>query len=170
MSMNDNNTNNGATHNGQAEESCTQELESLRHELKLAQDKALYLAADFDNVRKRLEKDKYIGIDNAYKAVLLDILGIVDNFERAFTEIQQKPELEVHTQGFNLIYKALQKMLAQYQVQEITDATVFNPEIHEAVMHVTDSDKPSGNIATVFEKGYTYKNQLLRPAKVSVQA
>jgi molecular chaperone GrpE len=168
MSTDNNNTNQNTE---QTEEvSCAQEMDSLRRELKLAQDKALYLAADFDNVRKRLEKDKYTGIDNAYKVVLLDVLGVVDNFERAFAEMQQKPELEAYLQGFTLIYKALQKMLNQYQVHEITDVTAFNPEIHEAIMHVTDSDKPSGHIVDVFEKGYMYKGQLLRPAKVSVQA
>jgi molecular chaperone GrpE len=157
-------------------QSYEKQFELLKEELKLEQERAAYLAADFNNFRKRSEKDCKQMIELTQGKILLNIIEIVDDFERAFLEAQKKPELPELTKalsGFELIYKLLQKFLAQNEVLEIDPTIkVFNPDFHEAVMQVTDDSlqKQSGEIVNILQKGYLFKNKVLRPAKVSVKA
>jgi molecular chaperone GrpE len=154
----------------QAMETENKHVETLKQELKLAQERASYLAADLENVRRRLDKERQHLVDAAQMTLLRDLLEIVDNFDRAFADLQHRPELAPYIAGFELIYKSLQKFLARYGVHEMTTLTVFNPEFHEAVIHVDEPNVEPGHIVTVLQKGYLYHNQVLRPARVSVKA
>lgn len=148
----------------------TKQIELLKEELKLEQERASYLAADFENFRKRSEKDCKQMIEQSQEKLLLNILEIADDFERAFLELQKKPELMKDFTGFELIYKLLQKFLAQNNVVEIDpNIKIFNPDFHEAVMQVDDPQKQSGEIVAILQKGYLFKNKTLRPTKVSVK-
>lgn len=143
---------------------------ALEHELKECKaqkeewrERFLRLAAEFENYKKRAEKERTQWIQNAHALLLGDILAIVDDFDRAFAQ----QGYEGNT-GFELIHKALQKMLEKYGVTEIKDISHFDPMMHEAIMQVEDAGKSSGEIAQVLQKGYLHKGEVLRPAKVSV--
>jgi molecular chaperone GrpE len=148
----------------------TDVLVTCQHELALWKDQYLHLNADFDNFRKRTEREKVNWIKMAQISILHDLLGIVDDFDRAFSDIQKK-ESSSDSQlfvGFELIKKSLAKLLQKYDVQEIKDNEIFNPEYHEAVEQVDSPEHISGSIIAVLQKGYIFKDQVLRPAKVSV--
>lgn len=126
-------------------------------------DRALRTAADYENFKKRSEKERLMWISNAQSSVLLDLISIVDDFDRAFAQPSDQSRA-----GFELIYKSLQKILQKYGVQEIKDVAQFDPVKHEAIMQVETPDHKQGDIVQVLEKGYAFKGEVLRPAKVSV--
>jgi molecular chaperone GrpE len=150
-------------------EACHQRIQSLEGELEQAHERARYLASDFENFRRRLEREAQQLTESRETALLRDIVALADDFDRAFAEAHNDPAIEAHLKGFELIYKALQKILARHHVTEITEVTWFNPELHEAVMQAEDATKESGQIVAVFQKGYLYKGKVLRPARVSVK-
>lgn len=127
-------------------------------------DRCLRTAAEFENFKRRSEKERVLWITNTQAAVLTDIIGLVDDFERAFAAKDKNTSL----QGFELIYKSLQKILEKYGVQEIKEVAEFDPNLHEAIMQVESPDHQAGQIVQVLQKGYRFKDQILRPAKVSV--
>ena len=153
------------------EQACTTELVACQEKLAKSAERLAYLTADFENFRRRTEKDRAQWSQAAQVAVLMDVVAIFDDFERAFTDLtkQQLPaELKSYFAGFELIYKAFLKLLTKYGIEEISAMSLFDPEYHEAVMQVANSDKEPGSIVAVLQKGYTYKGSVLRPAKVSV--
>jgi molecular chaperone GrpE len=146
-------------------------LTACQEELNSWKDRCLRITADFDNFKKRTEREKSSWIKMTQANILHDLLVIVDDFERAVEEAKKNPSHEdfsVWFQGFELTNKSLQKLLQKYDVQEIKDHDIFNPQYHEAVMQVDSSDHISGSIVAVLQKGYLFKGEVLRPAKVSV--
>lgn len=127
-------------------------------------DRCLRTAAEFENYKRRSEKERVLWITNTQASILTDVIGLVDDFERAFANKDETSSL----QGFELIYKSLQKILEKYGVQEIKEVTEFDPNLHEAIMQVESPDHKAGQIVQVLQKGYRFKDQILRPAKVSV--
>lgn len=127
-------------------------------------DRCLRTAAEFENYKRRSEKERVLWITNTQASILTDVIGLVDDFERAFANKDETCSL----QGFELIYKSLQKILEKYGVQEIKEVTEFDPNLHEAIMQVESPDHQASQIVQVLQKGYRFKDQVLRPAKVSV--
>lgn len=141
---------------------CLSNLESCQKERDEWKEKYLYARADFDNIQRRMAKDMDRLLWDAQAKILREIIEVVADFERA---------LEVHKneqEGFILIYKRMLKMLDQVGVKEIAVGNEFDPELHEAVAHVAAPDHESGSIVQVLQKGYLFKNEILRPARVSV--
>lgn len=150
---------------------CQQELTTARQEAAQNKDKFLRISADFENLKKRTEKEKAQWTTIAQQTILLDLLDIVDDFDRALESARKSEDHEALTAwliGFELTYKTLSKLLEKYGVQEIKDHEIFNPAHHEAVMHVDSAEHISGSIVAVLQKGFTLKGIVLRPAKVSV--
>jgi molecular chaperone GrpE len=137
---------------------CQQQLQEWK-------DKAFRIGADFENFKRRLEKDQGVLQRSFQTGILLDMISVVDNFDRALKDVGSEDATSV---GFALIYKELKKMLEKYGVVEIVAYTHFDPEVHEAVVNVPGTDKESGTIIEILQKGYTYKDHVLRPAKVSI--
>lgn len=146
--------NNDTVHTTAALESCTAELAQ-------AKERLLYISADFDNYRRRIEKEKIQWTQIGQEHVLRDFLELVDNFERAEQELADKS-------GFELLYKSAKKLLQTHGVEEMTHYSTFDPHLHEALMSAPAEGKESGTIIQVFQKGYMFKGSVLRPAKVSV--
>lgn len=147
-----------------AEELCKVQLAEWK-------DRYMRCAADLENYRRRSEKERSQWTQAAQVEMLLGLLPVVDNLERAVVEnqkITRTPELEAWLQGFDFIAKAMHKFLEQFDVKAVDQAAMFDPNLHEALMQVAAEDKPAGTIVNVFEKGYTFKGAVLRPAKVSV--
>lgn len=141
-------------------------------EAQLADIKRNYalLNADFENFKKRLEKEQATVMFGMQKSLLVPLLDIVDNFDRALSDNAMTDKtMAAHLEGFSLIRKNLQKLLEKFGVKEITDNALFNPNFHEAVMSVEATEgKESGSIAAVLQKGYMLNSQVLRPAKVTI--
>jgi len=131
----------------------------------------LHLAADYQNYQKRTEKDRSLWIGQAQQGLLLHVIKIIDDFDRALaqhTAQEQSEQFDAWLQGFELIGKSLNKLLDQYGVKKIDDYSQFNPELHEAVANVDSPDHKTGEIVTVYEPGYMVGDKVLRPAKVTV--
>ena len=144
------------------------QLMTCQKELTDLQNRYNRLAADFENFKKRLEKDQAAAQFAMQRSVLLPLLEIVDNFDRALQQSVTHESVQAYVTGFSLIRKELQKFLEKFGVKEITHNESFNPELHEAVMSSSVADKASGSIIAVLQKGYTLHNDVLRPAKVSI--
>lgn len=150
--------------NGNDLAKCKAEVESWK-------EKFLRVQADYDNFTKRSEKERLQWKTSAQAMVLLDLLPVIDDFDRAL-ETQNKqaitPEIETWISGFEFIRKALQKLLEKYDVVQIPAGLPFDPMYHEAIAQVEAPDKKSGEIVAILQKGYTFRGQVLRPAQVSV--
>lgn len=144
--------------------SCLNELASLK-------DTYLRLVSDFQNYKKRSDTDRIDRIEKAKADLLLGMLPLVDNFDRALDEAQRvnNSEIQQWIVGFELIRKIFYDFLKQNGVQELQASTEFDPSFHEAIAQLESGDHQSGQIITVFEKGFLYKGKVLRTAKVSVE-
>jgi len=133
-------------------------------------DKYLTLTADFENYKKRVVIERTDWANDAQKRIILDLLAVIDNFERALEQEKKRESAEAQAllAGFTMIYQSLEKLLAKFGVQAITDFSVFNPKYHEALMQVESDKHKSGEVAQVLQKGYTMHDKVIRPATVSV--
>ena len=144
-------------------------LDNCRSELNQSRDRIMYLQAEFDNYKKRIDKERTAWIESAQDVILEDVVSLVDDMERALQGLQGLPaEQKVHVTGVEMIAKSFAKLLQKYDLQEIPYAKTFNPEYYEAIMQVAADDHASGEIVAILQKGYTRKGRVLRPAKVSV--
>ena len=153
------------------EENKEQDFETKYNELN---DKYLRAYADFDNTKKRLEKDKYNAIDYAIEKFSKDLLEVMDSLYMALkakesnTKISSEDMLKNLTDGVELTSKKFEKILEKYEIVKISTDGDFDPNIHNAISKVASEDKESGQIVTVMQKGYKFKDRLLREAMVSV--
>lgn len=148
-----------------------QQLNQCQRELQEWKERCLRGAADFENFKRREEKARLQVTRYAQSELVTGLLPIIDNFERALKQKKQDeiaPELQSWFAGIVLIDKDLQKYFTSIGLQEIKEATEFDPQLHEAVMTVQSSDIPSGTIVEVLQKGYRFKDSVIRPAKVSI--
>ena len=122
--------------------------------------------AEFDNFRKRTEKEKSSMYIIGAKEIVEKILPVVDNFERG---LAQAPEGDAFADGMKMIYKQLMTALDEMGVKEIeAKGKEFDPNLHNAVMHVEDENAGTNEVVEVFQKGYTYKDFVVRHSMVKV--
>lgn len=147
------------------------ELQTCRQAQDNWKEKCLRISADFENFKKRLAKEQSQWAESAQIQILKDLLPIIDDFDRAYQEIEKKektPELTTWFSGFSLIHTSFNKLLHKFGVSEIKNYTEFDPLYHEAVTQIESAEHRPGQIVQVFQKGYQYKDHVLRPARVSV--
>lgn len=125
--------------------------------------------AEFDNYRKRTEKEKSAMFDMGAKTILEKLLPVVDNFERALNTVPEDPEAEQYAKGMELIYRQLLKNLEDAGAAPIEcKGKPFDPNYHNAVMHVDDESLGENVVVEEFQKGYMYKDSVLRYSMVKV--
>ena len=125
--------------------------------------------AEFENFRKRTEKEKSQMFDMGARTVIEKILPIVDNFERGFTTVEEADKDDAFVQGMDKVYKQLMTELEAIGVKPIEAVgQEFNPEYHNAVMQVASEEYESGVVAQELLKGYTYKETVVRHSMVAV--
>jgi molecular chaperone GrpE len=146
------------------------DLDSCKSEMQQLKDSFLRLNADFENYKKRIVKEKATWITDCQANILSDLLPIVDDFDRAFLGYKkgENKDIDKWLEGFELIYKSFYKFLDKYEIKEITDFSIFNPEYHEAIAQVESEKHKSGDIVSVLQKGFILKDRVLRPARVTV--
>ncbi len=146
------------------------ENEKLQEEVNSLKDKYLRLAAEYDNYRKRTLKEKQELIKTAGQDILVNLLPVVDNFDRALETIEASEDIDAVKEGIHLIYKGFVDFLKQKGVTEI-DALgkPFDAELHEAVQQVpAQSEEQKGKVIAVVQKGYMLNDKVIRHAKVVV--
>ena len=132
-------------------------------------DRVVRQMAEFENFRKRSEKEKSMMFDMGAKNVIEKILPVVDNFERGFTTVEEADKDDAFVQGMQQVYKQLMKELEAIGVTPIEAVgQEFNPDFHNAVMQVESDEYESGIIAQEFMKGYMYKDTVVRHSMVGV--
>ena len=152
-----------------AEAKAKEAAEKLEEQTKKDLNDYMRLQADFDNFRRRTRENDAKAAD-IYKAeTLKSFLPVLDNFELALALMKKDESGEAYIQGFELLQKQLVKIMTDYGISEIEAAgQKFDPHFHEAVMMVESNDKEDETVLAVFQKGYMYKDTVLRPAKVQV--
>ncbi len=144
-------------------------LQESQIEAKNWQDKYMRCAADFNNFKKRTEKERISWMSMAKGDVLKDILNILDDFDRAFEKKEElSEEVKNWLTGFEMIQNACKKVLEKNNVKEIEQMKTFDPNFHEALMQVESGDHEEGDVVAVLQKGFMLGDQVLRHAKVSV--
>ena len=144
----------------------------LKEKLKKQEEDFLYLKAEFDNYRKRMEKEKEDLSQVAIKHIILGLLEVMDNFERALSVKPTSKNLNTYVQGVEMTAQELRGTLERLGLESL-DLSVgipFDPTIHEALGNETNKEFPPGHISKVYKKAYKFKGKLLRPAQVMVVA
>lgn len=132
-------------------------------------DKLTRQMAEFDNYRKRTEKEKSAMYEIGAKDVVEKILPVVDNFERGLQSVSEENQNDPFVQGMDKIYKQLMTTLEGIGVKPIEAVgTQFDPELHNAVMHVEDEAFGENVVAEEFQKGYMYRDSVVRHSMVKV--
>ena len=132
-------------------------------------DKLLRQMAEFDNFRKRTEKEKSAMYEVGAKAIVEKLLPVVDNFERGLMSVAEENQEDAFVTGMEMVYKQLLTMLESVDVKPIEAiGQEFNPDLHNAVMHVEDEEVGENIIVEEFQKGYTYRDSVVRYSMVKV--
>ncbi len=143
--------------------SLQKQLEEKNEELAAANDKYMRMMAEYDNFRKRSAKEKEGVYADAYSDCIANLLPILDNLERA----GKSDNMEAVTKGLELTVKAFDDALAKMGVTEI-ETSAFDPNLHNAVMHIEDEEHGENEIVEVFQKGYRKGDKVIRYAMVTV--
>ncbi len=151
-------------------EKLREENEKLKQELEELNDKYVRLMAEFDNFRRRTLNEKADIIKNAGEKILLELLPIIDDFERAIKANEKIDDAEHLKEGFMLIYDKFVKMLKKQGVSEIEALDKdFDPELHDALTKIpVDDPEKKDKVVDVVEKGYYLNDKILRHSKVVV--
>ncbi|HZF71778.1 nucleotide exchange factor GrpE [Sulfuricurvum sp.] len=148
------------------------ELETIQAELASFKDKYARVHADFDNIKKRLEREKYQALEYANEKFAKDLIPVVDSLSMAIgaAEIEAEPAilLEKLKEGVELTMKQLLGVLEKHGVTPVDESEPFDPNIHNAVQRVDSPDHESGAIVNTFQKGFRYKERTLRDAMVVI--
>lgn len=141
---------------------CTNELQELKNSY-------VHLLADFDNFKRRQEKERLQWSRHAQIDIIAPLLTIIDDFERALEQKSSSEITQTWATGFELIHKELLKYLDKINIKtiEVKPQDQFNPELHESIMTETVDQAPD-TIVKVLQKGYIFKDYVIRPAKVSI--
>jgi len=145
------------------------ELAAKDQKIEDLTDRLMRTMAEFDNFRKRSEKEKALMYDMGVKSFIEKILPIVDNFQRGFGTITEKEKESAFAQGIELIYRQLLTALDEVGVKPI-DAVgkEFDPNLHNAVMHGEDESLGENVVSDEFQKGYMYRDMVVRHSMVKV--
>lgn len=152
-------------------ESTKLELDKAKKELALTQEKALRANAEMMNFKRRKEEETSYMLKYASEEVIKSLLPVIDNFERGIKldDNDLSDEVSKFLSGFKMIYSNFVGILNKFEVKEIEASGVeFDPNYHQAVLMEHDENKPSGVVLEVLQKGYMYKDKVIRPAMVKV--
>lgn len=143
--------------------------DALQEKVEELEDKVKRQMAEFENFRKRTEKEKQAMFETGAKSVIEKVLPIIDNFERGLAMVPEEQKEEPFVDGMNKIYKQLLQELESIDVKPIEAVgKEFDPNFHNAVMQVENDEFESGVVAQELLKGYTYRDTVVRHSMVAV--
>jgi molecular chaperone GrpE len=141
----------------------------LKQEVALANDKYLRLYAEFDNFRRRTTKERAELLQTAGKDVIVSLLPVLDDFDRAIRSMENTTDVNSVKEGVLLIQQKLKNTLGQKGLKEMQSiGTDFDPELHEAITNIPAGDEQKGKVIDEVEKGYYLNDKVARHAKVVV--
>lgn len=156
------------------EASSEEIIAQLQEQLQQSEDKYLRVHADFENIKKRLEKEKYQAIDYASEKFAKDLLAPIDTLEMALaaeeaaTNLSAEDLLAKLKEGVELTIKNFYTAFEKHNITVVDTDGEFDPNYHNAIMQVASDNHENGEIVQVMQKGYLLKDRLLRPAMVSI--
>jgi molecular chaperone GrpE len=143
-------------------------MERLAREASSMRDLAQRKQAEFENYRKRMERERADFVRHAGFDIVKEVLPVLDNLERALRAAEPGSESQFRA-GVEIIHRQLQDILARQGLSEVESlGKPFDPHLHQAVSHVETDAQPEDTVVEVFQKGYLFRDRLLRPAMVSV--
>lgn len=152
--------------NSEGIEDILGEKDKLLDELK---DRLQRTMAEFDNFRKRTIKEKAVLYEDGVRSTIEQILPVIDNFERALNTSKEENEKNPFFEGMTMIYRQFKDILSSMGVEDIQAVgEQFNPNLHNAVTHVEDENFGESEIIEEFQKGYIYKDKVIRYSMVKV--
>ena len=141
----------------------------LQEKVDELEDRVKRQMAEFENFRKRTEKEKSAMFETGAKSVIEKMLPVVDNFERGLAALSEEEKKQPFAEGMNMVYKQLMAELEKLEVKPIeTVGCEFNPDVHNAVMHVEDESLGENTVVAVFQKGFKIGEKVIRFAMVQV--
>lgn len=154
----------------------TESKEALQAQVAELKEQYVRAYADFENTKKRLIRDKDQALEYAYEKIAKDLLPSLDTLEIALKSIQDSKEkgenqeeiLDKIQEGIALTLDNLLKTLAKHGIEPILTEGGFDPNFHDAIMQVQSEEHESGEIVAEMQKGYKYKERVLRPSMVSI--
>ncbi len=150
-------------------EKADKKQEALKEKIEELEDRVKRQMAEFENFRKRTEKEKSAMFETGARSVIEKILPVVDNFERGLAAVPEDEKSGGFAQGMEMIYKQLMTELENMEVKPIPAVgEEFNPDFHNAVMQVESEEFEAGVIAQELQKGYTYRDSVVRHSMVAV--
>lgn len=155
---------------GESMEEETSSRKEENAELVQLKDKYLRTLAEYENFRKRSEKEKAQMFELGAKSIIEQLLPVVDNFERALEHIPEEEKENSFVKGVEGIYKQIQKMFSDCDIQAIEAVgQKFNPALHNAVMTEEEGDAEEDTVTADLQKGYTYRGNVVRHSMVKVK-
>lgn len=166
--LNENETNTVNDDEKQCPDAVIETMESLQLKANEWQDKYTRLFADFENYKKRMRQERFDLLQTAGSELMLDILPVIDDFERGLASMATTSDIVAVKQGYELIYNKLLGIMKQKGLEPMESVNeVFDTDFHEALTMV-ESPEMKGKVVEVIEKGYTMRGKVLRYAKVVV--
>ena len=152
--------------------SLEDKVAQLEEQLKQSEDKYLRVHADFENIKKRLEREKYQAIDYASEKFAKDLLASIDTLEMALksanADVEAAELLGKLKEGIELTIRSFITTFEKNNITQVQTDIEFDPNVHNAVMQVDSAEHEDGAIVQELQKGYLLKDRLLRPAMVSI--
>lgn len=147
-----------------------EEITKLNDTIKELEEKLQYSKAELVNYRKRKDEEVSNMLKFANQDLILELLPVVDNFERAIKLADKtNTELVKFLEGFNMLYVAIKDIFKKFGVEEISETGIeFDPNLHQAVLVEEDKEKENDTILEILLKGYILKGRVIRPASVKV--
>lgn len=146
-----------------------EEKVALKEENEALKEKMLRLQAEYDNFRKRTQKEKAADLKYKSQELATSLVTVVDNFDRALQVKPDEATVNSFYSGMEIVYRQMLQALTEAGVEEIkTEGEMFDPNLHQAVMQVEDDQFESQAIVDTLQKGYRLKDRVIRPAMVKV--
>ena len=145
------------------------QADASKEKIAELEDRVMRQMAEFENFRKRTDKEKQAMFETGARSVIEKILPVVDNFERGFATVDPADEQDAFVGGMRMVYKQMMTELENIGVKPIEAVgKEFDPNFHNAVMQVASEEYESGIVAQEFIKGYTYRDSVVRHSMVAV--
>ena len=144
-------------------------LEELQNEINTLKDKNMRIAAEMVNTLRRKDEETNRLLKYSNESLITELLPVIDNFERALNLDAKTTDIESYKKGITMIYNSLKNILEKFEVKEIEAIDKeFDPSYHQAVMQEEKEGTKENIVIEVLQKGYTYKDKVIRPAMVKV--
>lgn len=144
-------------------------LEELQNEVNTLKDKNMRIAAEMVNTLRRKDEETNRLLKYSNESLITELLPVIDNFERALNVDAKTVDVESYQKGMTMVYNSLKNILEKFEVKEIEAIDKeFDPSYHQAVMQEEKEGTKENIVIEVLQKGYTYKDKVIRPAMVKV--